>query len=101
MIKRYWNRIPNFFKSFYFLATSFFLFWMAFVDSNDVFLQMNLSKKEKDFRTAKAYYEDKILEIKNQHEALTNDPYLLEKIAREKYHLKKANEDVYIVVKKD
>ena len=97
-MKQIIDRIPLFFKNFYFLATLFFLFWLAFMDSNDLFLQSELRSKEKELEEAKRFYEDKILEVKNDQEALTNNPKLLEKIAREKYLMKKDNEDLYIIV---
>ena len=40
-----------------------------------------------------------ILEVKNQKAALDSNPELLEKLAREKYLMKKDKEDLYIIVK--
>ncbi|WP_436517445.1 FtsB family cell division protein [Ekhidna sp. To15] len=93
------NRIPPFLKNFYVLATLFFIVWMAFVDSNDLFLQSELSGKKAELEQARQFYQDKILEVKNDQAALNNNPNLLEKMAREKYLMKKPNEDLYIVVK--
>ncbi len=95
------KKIPSFFKSFYFLSASFFLVWLAFIDSNDLFMQVELSSKRADLATSKQFYEEKILEVKNDREALVNNPDLLEKVAREKYLMKKENEDLFIVVNKD
>ncbi len=92
------DRIPPFLKNFYFLSSLFFLFWLSFIDSNDLFLQYELGSKQSELIEAKKFYEDKILEVKNDREALINNPELLEKIAREKYLMKKPNEDLYILV---
>lgn len=92
------NKIPPIFKNFYFLAALAFLIWMAFLDGNDLFTQSKLSSKEKQLKKAKTYYEDKIIEVKNQKEAITNDPEALERIAREKYLMKKKEEDLYVIV---
>ena len=46
----------------------------------------------------KSFYEQKIDEVKADREALLNNDELLEKLAREKYFMKKENEDVFIVV---
>lgn len=97
-MKKLLDRVPSFTKSFYFLATLFFVFWLAFVDSNDLFLQRELKTKQSELVEAKKFYEDRILEVKNDREALLNNPELLEKIAREKYLMKKENEDLYIIV---
>jgi len=98
MIKNFLDKIPTFFKSFYFLASLFFVFWMTVMDSNDIFLQFSLKEKKSELLNSRAFYEDKILEVKNQREALRNNPELLEKLAREKYYMKKAHEDLYVIV---
>jgi cell division protein FtsB len=68
------------------------------VESNDLFFQWSLSDKKQELEDAKIYYEEKIIEVKNQREALLNNPDLLEKLAREKYLMKKKNEDIFIIV---
>ena len=93
------DKIPPFLKSFYVLSTLFFVVWLAFVDSNDLFLQSQLSSKKAELEEARQFYQDKILEVKNDQAALNNNPDLLEKMAREKYLMKKPNEDLYIVVR--
>ena len=98
-MKQLIDRIPPFFRNFYFLATFTFLIWLAFVDSNDLFLQAGLASKHNELKDAKQFYEEKILEVKNDREALIHNPDLLEKLAREKYLMKKENEDLYIVVR--
>ena len=59
---------------------------------------MRLSSKQKDLEETKAFYETKIQEVKADREALLNSQELLEKVAREKYLMKKAGEDVFVVV---
>ncbi len=93
------NRIPPFLKNFYVLSTLFFIVWLAFVDSNDLFLQSELSGKKAELEEARQFYQDKILEVKNDQAALNHNPDLLEKMAREKYLMKKPNEDLFIVVR--
>jgi cell division protein DivIC len=95
------KNIPPFFKSFYFLSAFLFLVWLAFIDSNDLFMQAELTQKRGELTTSKQFYEDKIMEVRNDREALVNNPDLLEKVAREKYLMKKENEDLYIVVEGD
>lgn len=97
-MKRYIDQIPSFLRSFYFLSTLFLLFWLAFMDSNDFFFQSELRAKERELIKAKEFYEEKILQVKNDREALINNPYLLEKIAREKYLMRKEGEDLYIIM---
>jgi cell division protein FtsB len=93
------DRIPPFFKNFYFITGLLFLLWLLFFDANDLFTQVQLSNKKEQLEEQKEFYEDKILEVKNDREALLTDEEQLEKLAREKYLMKKDSEDVYIIVK--
>lgn len=90
--------IPPVFRNFYFLSATSFLVWMLFFDSNDLITQSKLGSKQSELESAKSFYEQKIVEVKNDREALSSDPALLEKMAREKYLMKKKNEDVFVVV---
>lgn len=98
MIQHWLKKIPAFFKSFYFLGGFSFFVWLLIFDSNDLITQMRLSSKQKDLEETKAFYETKIQEVKADREALLNSQELLEKVAREKYLMKKAGEDVFVVV---
>lgn len=97
-MKDLYQKIPGVFKNFYFLAASFFLIWMLFFDSNDLITQIKLHHKLSELEETREFYEDKIVEVKNDQEALLNDRELLEKLAREKYLMKKESEDVFIIV---
>ena len=71
---------------------------MFFFDANDVITQVKLGSKQSELESSKSFYEEKIIEVKNDKEALLNDKELLEKLAREKYLMKKDDEDIFIVV---
>lgn len=92
------KRIPPFFKSFYFIAGVLFFAWLLIFDSNDLITQMKLSSKEKELKETRDFYEEQIKEVKSDREALLNNEALLEKVAREKYLMKKEGEDVFVVV---
>jgi len=95
-----WERIPNFFRSIYFVGTAAFLVWMFFFDENDFIRQYQMSKKLNDLEEEKEYYLSKITEVqKDRHELMSNAD-LLEKFAREKYLMKRPTEEVFIVVPK-
>ena len=91
-------QLPKFVKNFYFIFGVFFLVWMLFIDSNDVYSQFKLRNKLTTLEEEKSYYLAKIEEVKNDREALFSNPKLLEKFAREQYLMKKPSEDLYIVV---
>jgi cell division protein FtsB len=74
---------------------------MFFFDSNDLVTQYNLSKKLNELQNEKAYFEEKILEVKKDREELLSNRELLEKFARENYFMKKKTEDLYIIVEEE
>ena len=92
------DRIPPFLKNFYVLTSIVFVAWMVFFDSNDFISQVKLSSQQADLEEAKSFYQEKIIEVQEDRDALLNNDELLEKIAREKYFMQKPNEDVFIVV---
>ena len=99
-MKHMLSKIPGFFKNFYFIASVLFVMWLLFFDSNDLVTQVKLSNKQSELLETKLFYEEKIQEVKRDREALLNNQELLEKMAREKYFMKKENEDVFVIVEK-
>ena len=77
---------------------AFFLIWLAFFDSNDLYSQYSLAQKLNTLHEDRAYYLEKIEEVHEDREELLSNPDLLEKFAREKYLMKKQSEDLYVVV---
>jgi len=92
------KRIPPFFKNFYVVAGLIFFTWMLFLDSNDFVSRFKLSAKLRSLENEKEYYQEKIKEVEQDREELFGDRESLEKFAREKYLMKKDNEDVFVVV---
>ena len=85
-------------KNYYLMVGAFFLIWLTFFDSNDLYSQYNLVQKVNTLNADKEYYVEKIQEVKEDREELLSNPDLLEKFAREKYLMKKQSEDLYVVV---
>ncbi len=85
-------------RNFYVLSSAIFLFWMAFFDGNDFFTQLRNWSYLRAAYAEKVYYEDKIKEVQSERAAVLDDPKLLEKFAREKYLMKRPQEDLYLVV---
>ncbi|GAO42879.1 FtsB family cell division protein [Flavihumibacter petaseus] len=92
------EKIPPICRNKYFLCTVVFAVWMVFFDDRDIITTHFRYKKElHDLEKSKAYYLDQIAETKQELSKLQSDPALLEKYAREKYRMKRDNEDLYIV----
>jgi len=95
------KHVPKIFRNFYFITTVLFLVWMLFFDSNDFITQYQMSKKLADLEEDKQHYLEKMEEVQQDRKELLGNPALLEKFAREKYLMKRPNEDVFIIVPKD
>lgn len=87
------------FRSFYILFAAFFVLWMAFFDGNNVYEQYLSHQKIKDLEQEKEFYYKGIEMLKKDVKELSTSTELFEKFAREKYMMKKPNEDVYILEK--
>lgn len=87
-------------KNYYLMVGMFFLIWLTFFDSNDLYSQYKLARKLNTLKADKAYYAEKIKEVNEDREELLSNPDLLEKFAREKYLMKKKSEDLYVIVEK-
>ncbi|MGE5518975.1 MAG: FtsB family cell division protein [Candidatus Dadabacteria bacterium] len=91
------KRIPSFLRNKYFLATGFFITWMLFFDRNDMFTQYQRSKELREIEHSKDYFTKQIVENKQFTVDLRTNPAAIEKFAREKYLMKRDNEDLFIV----
>ena len=96
-----YKRIPKFFRNFYFITSFLFLTWMLFFDSNDFVTQYQMNKTLRNLEEEKEHYLVKMEEVQKDRKELMSDPELLEKFAREKYLMKRPNEDVFIIVQKE
>jgi cell division protein FtsB len=96
------NEIYMFFlrllKNKYLLTVIALIVWLLFFDKNDVFTQYELIEKCRKLQKEKEYY---LAEIESNRAGLTelrNNPKSLERFSREKYLMKKDNEDVFVLV---
>lgn len=95
------KRIPKFLRNFYFITTTLFLAWMLFFDSNDFITQYKMNRELSGKEEEKEHYLNKIAEVQKDRRELLSKPELLEKFARERYLMKRPQEDVFIVVTKE
>jgi cell division protein FtsB len=79
------------------MAFGGFVVWMLFFDEKDVFTQQKRASELQKLEDKIEYYQDQITETRNNIDLLDKDPMMLEKFAREKYFMKRPNEDVFII----
>ena len=92
--------IPSFLKSKYLIATAGFAVIMLFLDKNDFFTRMARDKELRNLEQSKLYYTNQLVAERKELEALKSNPATLEKYAREKYLMKRDNEELFIISEK-
>ncbi len=90
----------NIIKNKYFLTGVGILVWVLFFDKNDIYTQRDMLQKLNKLKKEKEYYISEITNNKRELNELQTNMNSLEKFAREKYLMKKDNEDVYVFVSK-
>jgi cell division protein DivIC len=91
-------RYLSFLKNKYLLTTLFFIVWLGFFDKNDFFSQMEYKSKLHALEIDKKYYLEEIRKNHTDMVELMTNPKNLEKFAREKYLMKRENEDIFVLV---
>lgn len=91
--KKPWFR---FISNKYVLVSLVFAVWMIFLDTNSWFIHHELDEELNELEDNKSYYQTEISKDKATIENL-NDSVELEKFARQKYYMKRPNEDIYII----
>jgi cell division protein FtsB len=84
----------------YIIAVVVFVVFMIFGDKNNVIDQYELHKQYRKVKTEHDYYIDQIAKAKKDYNELFSNDKNLEKFAREKYLMKRDDEDVFVIVKK-
>ena len=92
-----WRAMGRLFKNKYLLAASFFIIWMSFFDPKDWGGALDKNTKLKELQKSELHLTKTITETKLELEQLKTNAQTIEKYAREKYLMKKDNEDLFII----
>jgi cell division protein FtsB len=95
------KRLIDLFKNKFFLVAIAFLVWMIFFDKNDLFSQYEYHQQVNRLKQERDFYKTETEKVSKDLDELTSNPQKLEKFAREKYLMKKDNEDVFVIVKEE
>ncbi len=93
-------RIPSWLRSKYVIAIAVFAAVILFFDKNDLFTQSARGRQLRELEESKQYYTDRIATERKELEELKSNPATVEKYAREKYLMKRENEDLFIIPEK-
>jgi len=88
-------------KNRYALAAGIFLVWIAFFDQNNMITQVQYRMELNKLDEEKEFYQGEIQQIKADLKELKTNPNTLEKFAREKYLMKKDNEELFVIVEEE
>ena len=91
--KKTWLKIVS---NKYLLISLLFGVWMLFLDNYSYMDQRKVNKQMHELQDNKKYYQEEIRKD-NQSIKLLKNQDQVEKYAREKYYMKRENEDIYIV----
>jgi cell division protein DivIC len=92
------NKLPAAFRNKYILTLIIFFIWILLLDSNNLLARYKEMSELHKLRNDREYYMKKIEVDKRKLLELKTDDDNLEKFAREQYRMKKADEDVYIIL---
>jgi cell division protein DivIC len=92
------DKIPPFFRNKYVLTIIIFVVWVLLLDSNNLIARYKDMRELHKLKIDREYYIKRIEEDKQKIHELKTDNRNLEKFAREQYHMKKPDEDLYIIL---
>ncbi len=87
-------------KNLYILIFVVFVVWMLFFDANSWLIHRELNADMDALEEEKEYYKKEINKDKKAIKELSTEEGI-ERLAREKYYMKKENEDIYIIEYED
>ena len=88
------------FKNMYVIILMVFVVWMLFFDGNSFLIHPELNSEMKALENERDYYKKEIIKDKKGIKALSTEEGL-ERLAREKYYMKRENEEIYIIEYED
>ena len=96
-IKDIYESLPNWLKNKYILTAIGFSIWMLFFDTNNLFTHIKLNKEVRELKEAKSHFSEEMEKDQKLLEELEDEPEKIEKYAREKFLMKRKDEEVYII----
>ena len=89
-------RVLYILKNKYLLAGTFFLVWMLFFNEKDLVSEFKRKEKFKELQESERRLTEVIKQTRQELSQLKTNAQTIEKYAREKYLMKKDNEDLFI-----
>ncbi|HMI78427.1 MAG TPA: septum formation initiator family protein [Ferruginibacter sp.] len=94
---KFLTHIPNWLKNKYLLAGGFFVVWMVFFDPKDIPSGFERRSRLNELQSSERHLDELITDSHKELNLLKNNAQSIEKYAREKYMMKKDNEDLFVL----
>ena len=91
------KKLPKPLRNKYLILFLFFILWVVFIDDYNLINQSKIKNTVNDLNIQKEFYISEIKSDSTELYKLQNDPAEQEKFAREKFLMKKENEDIFII----
>jgi len=99
-IKDLYQKLPAPLRNKYLITFAVFLIWIFFIDTFDVLTQIKMKKEIKQLKKQEEFYRSEIKQDSTMLYNLNNNAEEQERFARERFLMKKENEDLFIVREK-
>lgn len=90
-------KLPRYIKNKFFITGLAFVIWIAFLDKTNLMYQYQFQSEVNKLEDQKEFFIKEIRQTREEQQELLSSPEKLEKFAREKYYMKKDNEDLFII----
>tara|TARA_B110000003_G_scaffold269562_1_gene300776 strand:- start:2362 stop:2679 length:318 start_codon:yes stop_codon:yes gene_type:complete len=91
------EKLPKPLRNKYLILLVLFILWIVFLDDYNLINQNKMKNKVNDLKDQKEFYLTEITNDSTDLSKLRNDTNEQEKFAREKFLMKKDNEDIFII----
>lgn len=91
------SKVLKFIRNKYVIVTVFFLVWVLFIDTNNIFVWIRDMGVVSSQERQKEYYREAIRQTDEKLQELTSNKDSLEKFAREQYLFHQKDEEVFII----
>ena len=95
------KKLPKPLKNKYLILFLLFILWVVFIDDYNLINQSKIKNTVDDLKSQKEFYISEIKSDSTELYKLQNDPAEQERFAREKFLMKKENEDIFIIREKE
>jgi|TARA_B110000914_G_scaffold211323_1_gene211298 cell division protein FtsB len=95
------KKLPKPLRNKYLILLLLFILWIVFLDDYNLINQSKMNNKVDELKGQKEFYTTEIKADSTELHQLKNNPAEQEKFAREKFLMKKDNEDIFIIREKE